>query len=105
METSCCTYATSALRREGLLQQSGVEPLHVVGVDELEMLEALAHTGIEAIDVLRAHTNDPELMNVSLRNFIALRYEDATNERLQAEYLALGNHGASLLFNTHLDPQ
>jgi hypothetical protein len=94
----------SALRREGLLQQSGVEPLHVVGVDELEMLEALASTGIEVIDVLRAHTNDPELRNVSLRNFIALRYEDTTNERLQAEYLALGNHGAWLLFKTHLGP-
>ena len=94
----------AALKQEGLLQQSGVEPLHVVGVDELEMLEALVHMGVESIDVLRAHTNDPELKNVSLRNFIALRYEDVTNERLQAEYLALGNHGASLLFNTHLGP-
>jgi hypothetical protein len=42
--------------------------------------------------------------NVSLRIFIALRYDKATNERLQAEYLALGHHGASLLFNTHLGP-
>jgi hypothetical protein len=92
----------AALKQEGLLQQSGVEPLHVVGVDELEMLEALVHIGIEAIDVLRAHANEPELKNVSLRNFVALRYEDVTSERLQAEYLTLGNHGASLLFNTHL---
>lgn len=94
----------SALAREGLLQQPGVEPLRVVGVDELEMLEALAQIGIEVIDVLRAHANDADLRNISLRNFIALRYPDATNERLQAEYIALGNHGASLLFNTHLGP-
>ena len=55
----------SALRHEGLLQQSGVEPLHVVGVDELGMLEALVHLGIERSTCSAAHTNDPELKNVS----------------------------------------
>lgn len=35
---------------------------------------------------------------------MALRYEVPSNERLQAEYLAIGNHGAYLLFDTHLGP-
>lgn len=87
-----------------IVEQYYADSPELACVDELQMLEALVHIGIEAIDVLLAHTNDPELKNVSLRNFIALRYEYATNERLQSEYLALGNHGASLLFNTHLGP-
>lgn len=79
MWTTTSRTIRSALTREGLLQQPGIEPLRVIGVDELEMLEALAQTGTEPIDVLRAHTNDTELKNVSLRNFLALRYDVPTN--------------------------
>jgi len=70
----------------------------------MEMLEALCNTGIDPSDVLRSHANDPELRNVSLRNFITLRHDSPTNERLRAEYVAIGNRGAMLLFNTHLGP-
>lgn len=94
----------SALQREGLLQEAGIEPLRVIGVDELEMLEALASQRLEVLDLLRRHGNDPELRNVSLRNYLSLQYDVPENERLRAEYLSLGNHGASLLFNTHLGP-
>jgi len=93
-----------ALASENLLQQPSVEPLRVIGIDEVEMLEALGHAGIDPSDVLRSHANDAELQNVSLRNFITLRYEVPTNERLRTEYLAIGNRGAMLLFGTHLGP-
>jgi len=104
MWTTTVRTIRSALAREGLLQQPAIEPLRVIGVDELEMLEALAHAGIEVIDVLRSHANDGELKNISLRNFLTLRYEVPQNETLQKEYLAIGNHGAWLLFSTHLGP-
>jgi Protein of unknown function (DUF2934) len=81
-----------------------VEPLRVIGIDEMEMLEALCNTGIDPSNVLRSHANDPELRNVSLRNFITLRHDSPTNERLRAEYVAIGNRGAMLLFNTLLGP-
>jgi hypothetical protein len=104
MWTTTARTIRTALAREGLLQQAAVEPLRVIGVDELEMLEALAPVGIELIDVLRSHANDPELRNISLRNFLTLRYDVPNNERLEREYLAIGNHGARLLFNTQLGP-
>ena len=104
MWTTTARTIRSALAREGLLQQAGVEPLRVVGVDELEMLEALAQDGIEVGDVLRSHASDAELRNISLRNFLTLRYDVPTNNVLQREYSAIGTHGAQLLFNTHLGP-
>lgn len=63
MWTTTIRTIRTALAREGLLQQPGIEPLRVIGVDELEMLEALAQDGIEVIDVLRQHANDDDLRN------------------------------------------
>lgn len=93
-----------ALARDGLLQQPGVQPLRVIGLDELEMLEAMAAAGHRVSELFDAHTNHAELAEVSLRNFLAIEYDVPENDALQAEYLAIGNHGASLLFNTHLGP-
>ena len=94
----------AAIAKAGYLQQPRVEPLSIIGIDELEMLEALSHTGVELLAVLRAQAADTELKNVSLRNFLQLRHPVPRNAALHAEYLAIGNLGAKLLFGTHLGP-
>lgn len=91
-----------SLQANGWLQGPGIEPLRIIGVDELEMIEPLVARGENLLAILQKHAADPELRNVSLHNYLTTRYKVQVNETLRAAFAEVGNHAAWLLFDKDL---
>ena len=99
MWTTTMETIVDRLQRNGLLQGAGICPLRVIGVDEVEMLEPLVRAGHSLYDILRAHADDVEYRNVSLRNFLQARFGAVPpNEPIRTELNAIGSHAGYLLF-------
>jgi hypothetical protein len=87
------------LEQEGLLQGRGIEPLRIIGVDEVEMLESLIQGGTSLLTILRQHAEDPGLQNVTLRNFLITRYHVNVNQALMDAFREVGSRIARVLFD------
>jgi hypothetical protein len=88
---------------EGLLQGTRIHPLRVISVDEVELLEPLVRVGHSLYDILRAHSDDGDYRNLSLRNFLQARFGALPlNEPIRAELNAIESHAGYLLFGRDL---
>ncbi len=86
------------LASQGLPTDPGVEPLQLMDVEELEILETILPQGVSLLDILQARAADPERRNIGLKNFLIARYREGANEFLRREYQAIGSHAKSLFF-------
>ncbi len=88
------------LAGRGLLNGLGIEPLQLIDVEELEVLETILPQGVSLLEILQARAADPERRNIGLKNFLIARYREGTNEFLRSEYRAIGDHAKRLFFGT-----
>jgi hypothetical protein len=86
------------LADQALLQASGVQPLQLMDVEELEILETLLLAGVSLLDILEARARDPERRNIGLKNFLLARYPQEPNAFLRREYEEIGAHAKRLFF-------
>ena len=87
------------LASQGLLTDPGVEPLQLIDVEELEILETILPQGVSLLEILLARAADPERRNIGLKNFLIARYpREGANEFLRREYQAIGEHAKRLFF-------
>ena len=86
------------LTSQGVLTDPGVEPLQLIDVEELEVLETILPQGVSLLDILQARAADPERRNIGLKNFLISRYREGANEFLRSEYRAIGDHAKRLFF-------
>jgi hypothetical protein len=87
------------LASQRLLTDPGLEPLQLIDVEELEILEAILPQGVSLLDILQARAADPERRNISLKNFLIARYpRENANEFQRREYQAIGEHAKRLFF-------
>ncbi len=81
-----------------LLSDPGVEPLQLIDVEEVEILETIFQQGVSLLQVIEARAADPERRNIGLKNFLIARFQAGANEFLRAEYQEIGDHARRLLF-------
>jgi hypothetical protein len=86
------------LASQGLLSDRGVEPLQLMDVEELEILETILPQGVSLLDILQARAADTERRNIGLKNFLIARYREGANDFLRREYQAIGAHAKTLFF-------
>ena len=86
------------LASQGLLTDPGVEPLQLMDVEELEILETILAQGVSLLGILQARAADPERRNIGLKNFLIARSREGANEFLRREYQSIGSHAKSLFF-------
>jgi hypothetical protein len=94
-------YFNEQLRALNLLQDPGIEPLQLLDIEEVEILEGLLPQGISLLDILHRRMADPERRFISMKNFLmAAVGERGVNEYLQGHYRQLGTHVTDLLFQS-----
>ncbi len=81
-----------------LLTDERVEPLQLIDVEEIEVLEALLAQGVSFLDILEARAADPERRNIGLKNFLIAKYSREGNEFLHKELDKIGAHAKGLFF-------
>jgi hypothetical protein len=63
-------YFNEQLRSHGLLQDSRVEPLQLLDIEEIEILEGVLPQGVSLPDILDRRMADPERRYISMKNFL-----------------------------------
>jgi len=91
-------YIREQLEKRNLLQEDGVEPLQLIDVEEMEILEAILQQGQSLLQVLQGRAADPERRNIGLKNYLIAKYQIGVNEHLRAEFLEMGAYTKTLLF-------
>lgn len=91
-------YIRDLLKDQGLLRANGVEPLQLIDVEELEILETILPQGISLLEILEQRGADPERRNIGLKNFLMAKYQDGANEYLWKELMEIGVQAKSILF-------
>ncbi len=86
------------LADRGLLTAPGVQPLQLVDVEELEVLETILPQGVSLLGILEARAGDPERRNIGLKNLLIAKYPDGANNFLRKEYEEIGAHAKRLFF-------
>ena len=86
------------LADRGLLTDPRVEPLQLVDIEEVEVLEALLAQGASLLEILEARARDPERRNIGLKNFLIATYPEGGNEFLRKEHDEIGAHAKGLFF-------
>lgn len=86
------------LAAHGLLVDPGVEPLQLIDIEEIEILEALLARGVTLLEVLEARARDPERRNIGLKNFLIAKYSREGNDFLHKELAEIGAHAKHLFF-------
>jgi hypothetical protein len=93
-------YFNERLRGGGSLQADGVEPLQILDIEEIEILEGLLSEGMSLRDILDRRIADPERRYISMKNFLmAVIGERGVNEYMQGRYRELGTQVLDLLFH------
>ena len=86
------------LTQHGLLTDHGVEPLQLIDIEEVEILEALLANGVSLLEILEARERDPERRNIGLKNFLVATYPERGNDFLRKEHENIGVHAKRLFF-------
>jgi hypothetical protein len=86
------------LTQHGLLTDHGVEPLQLIDIEEVEILEALLANGVSLLEILEARERDPERRNIGLKNFLFATYPERGNDFLRKEHENIGVHAKRLFF-------
>jgi hypothetical protein len=93
-------YFKERLQNEGSLQAEGVEPLQILDIEEIEILEGLLSQGLSLRDILDRRMADPQRRYISMKNsLIAAIGERGVNEYMQGQYRELGTQTLDLLFH------
>jgi len=93
-------YFNQRLHDEGLLQADGIEPLQLLDIEEIEILEGILPQGLSLLELLERRMADPERRYISMKNFlIAAIGERGVNEYMHGQYRELGAHVLDLLFH------
>jgi hypothetical protein len=100
--TPLWNYLDDVLRRNGLLQDKGVERLQLIDAEELEILETILQQGASLLDILRARSGDEEWRKISLKNFLSKHCSPGRNEFLRQELNEIFHHAAEVLFAEHM---
>ena len=98
--TPVWNYIRRLLKEQNLLQDQGVEPLQLIDVEEIEILESILPQGVSLLEILEQRAADPERRNIGLKNFLIAKYgySEEPNKYLHAEFLEVGAYGKKLLF-------
>lgn len=96
--TPIWNYIREQLKKRNLLQEDGVEPLQLIDIEEMEILEAILQQGLSLLQVLQGRAADPERRNIGLKNYLIAKYQIGVNEHLWAEFLEMGAYTKTLLF-------
>ena len=93
-------YFNERLRNEGLLQDARIEPLQLLDIEEIEILEGVLPQCVSLLEILGRRMADRERRYISMKNFlIATIGERGVNEYMQGRYRELGTHITDLLFS------
>ncbi len=91
-------YIRRMLEGREVVEDLGIEPVQLIDVEELEILETILEQGVTLLDVLQAKAGDPERRNIGLKNFLIARFQPRRNEFLRREYEEIGAYSKGLLF-------